>query len=497
MKSISEIMGNSKPVIDNIELFFKKYMGSTLLRRCGITKLVDEIVEGNVMKYHDNPILRMFGGEESAKESGLLKKVVSAKRLLIDKILLCFTCFSAYFMFKTDSFFGDYKKDTFYRFDRMEGANWERLQLEVAKNVIDDIDSHVKGNRINALAFDDSLYQRVRGKGTELCARVYDHTDHKQRMGYRMMTGAWVNGSVVIPFAQALLSTRDEKLMVGPDQAVDRRTLRWKRRNRAKTKGTAVVLEMVKEAQRAGIPFDYVLFDTWFSNPAQLLDLKAIGAETVAMIKKNSTKYTWTDATGSACKLDVREIYARNKKRRGRSRYLLSVEVVISDKEGRSRPARLVYVRNRSNRKEWICFVCTDLSLDENTILKIYTMRWGIETYFKVSKTYLKLRTECHSTSYDAITSHMVIVALRYMILAVAKFYNSADWTIEDLFFGIQQDLIQDKVDREIILLIDALLDSVRECFGATEQQMDNLVRNFINRLPRIWQERFSIPKAT
>ena len=32
-------------------------------------------------------ILRMFGGEESAKESGLLKKVVSAKRLLIDKIL--------------------------------------------------------------------------------------------------------------------------------------------------------------------------------------------------------------------------------------------------------------------------------------------------------------------------------------------------------------------------------------------------------------------------
>ena len=90
MNSISEIMGNSKPVLDNIELFFKKYMGSTLLRRCGITKLVDEIVEGNVMKYHDNPILRMFGGEESAKESGLLKKVVSAKRLLIDKILLCF-----------------------------------------------------------------------------------------------------------------------------------------------------------------------------------------------------------------------------------------------------------------------------------------------------------------------------------------------------------------------------------------------------------------------
>ena len=90
----------------------------------------------------------------------------------------------------------------------------------------------------------------------------------------------------------------------------------------------------------------------------------------------------------------------------------------------------------------------------------------------------------------------MVIVALRYMILAVAKFYNSSDWTIEDIFFGIQQDLIQDKVDREVVLLIDALLDSVRECFGATEQQMNELLHNFINKLPIHWQERFALPET-
>ena len=362
MQSISEIMNNSKPILENIELFFKKYIGTALLQRCGITKVVDEIVEGNVEKYHDNPILRLFGGEEAAKESVILQKVVSAKRLLMDKILLCFTCFSAYYMFKKDTFYSDYKKDTFYRFDTMEGANWERLQLEVAKNVILDIDSHVRGNRVNALAFDDSLYERTGGKGTELCARVFDHTDCKQRLGYRMMTGAWVNGSVVIPFAQALLTTRNEKLMVGPDKVTDRRTLRYRRRKRAKTKGTTVVLEMVQEAQKAGIPFDYVLFDTWFSNPTQLLDLKEIDADTVAMIKKNGTKYTWTDETGHENKLDVKEIYSRNKKRRGRSKYLLSVEVRITDKDGRTMPARLVYARNRSKRKDWVCFVCTDLS---------------------------------------------------------------------------------------------------------------------------------------
>ena len=69
--------------------------------------------------------------------------------------------------------------------------------------------------------------------------------------------------------------------MVGKDEHADRRTLRGKRRAMAKEKGTVVVQSMVQEAQKAGIPFDYVLFDTWFSNPAQLVALKDIGADVI------------------------------------------------------------------------------------------------------------------------------------------------------------------------------------------------------------------------
>ena len=39
-------------------------------------------------------------------------------------------------------------------------------------------------------------------------------------------------------------------------------------------------------AQKSGISFDVVLFDTWFSNPAQLVALKEINANVIAMIKK-------------------------------------------------------------------------------------------------------------------------------------------------------------------------------------------------------------------
>ena len=61
------------------------------------------------MQYADNPILRLLGDIES---SHVVEKIVSAKDLLIDKILVCFASASPYRMFKTGTFFGDYKKDT-------------------------------------------------------------------------------------------------------------------------------------------------------------------------------------------------------------------------------------------------------------------------------------------------------------------------------------------------------------------------------------------------
>lgn len=494
MKSIAEIFDNSKELLDSISNFVDKYIGASLLRRCNITKIVDSVTENTAYEYADHPLMRLIG---KTQESKFLEKCVSARQILTDKILAGFVAASPYRMFKTGSFFRDYKKDTFYRFDLMEKANWERLQLETACNVIGDIESQTDKKHKCALIFDDSLYARTGGKGTDLCGKVFDHNDHRMRLGYRMMTGGWTNGEAFIPFSQTLLTTRDEKLMVGPDSPLDRRTIRGRRRAAAKEKGTDTVCRMAAEAKKAGIPFDFVLFDTWFSNPAQLIELKGIETDTIAMIKKNSTKYTWTDPeTGETARLDVKEIYSRNKKRRGKSRYLLSVDVTVTDSDGNKIPARLVYARNHSNRKDWVCFVCTDMSLSEKEILEAYTLRWNIETYFKLTKSYLKLRTECHSTSYDAITSHMVVVAIRYMILSVERFKNSDNRSLEDLFYGVQREIVNELIDCAIVLVIDTLLDSVREYCHASEAQVTELVSLFISKLPENWKIRFQVPKA-
>ncbi len=106
--------------------------------------------------------------------------------------------------------------------------------------------------------------------------------------------------------------------------------------------------ELLKAAKKAAIPASYVLFDSWFSSPSTLHAVKSIGYDVIGMVKKTPKmffRYNGED-------MSLISIYGKNKKRRGRSRYLLSVLVDVV-KDGESIPAKVVYVRNRNKRKEY------------------------------------------------------------------------------------------------------------------------------------------------
>ena len=48
------------------------------------------------------------------------------------------------------------------------------------------------------------------------------------------------------------------------------------------------MVELLKTALAAGHKAKYVLFDSWFSNPQQILDIKSLGLDTIAMVKRSS-----------------------------------------------------------------------------------------------------------------------------------------------------------------------------------------------------------------
>ena len=47
---------------------------------------------------------------------------------------------------------------------------------------------------------------------------------------------------------------------------------------------------------------------------------------------------------------------------------------------------RIVFVRNRNKKSKLLYILSTDNALSEDEIIRIYGMRWNIETFFKASK---------------------------------------------------------------------------------------------------------------
>ena len=170
---------------------------------------------------------------------------------------------------------------------------------------------------------------------------------------------------------------------------VDKRTGGYKHRKLSMEKGTHAMLTLLYAAKKAAIPAKYVLFDRWFSSPSTLHAVKKTGYDVIGMVKKTPKMFfRYNDED-----ISLTSIYNRNKKRRGKSRYLLSVMVdVVKDDE--VIPAKVVYVRNRNKRKEYLCLISTDVNLDENEIIRIYGKRRDIEVFFKMCKSYLNLSKE-------------------------------------------------------------------------------------------------------
>ena len=73
--------------------------------------------------------------------------------------------------------------------------------------------------------------------------------------------------------------------------------------------------------------------------------------DVIAMSKKSSKIHYEYEGQ----KLNIKQIYAKNKKRRGRSKYLMSVNVMVGKEN--PVPAKIVYVRNKANRKDRLAFV--------------------------------------------------------------------------------------------------------------------------------------------
>jgi hypothetical protein len=327
---------------------------------------------------------------------------------------------------------------------------------------------------------DDTLYERKRSSKVELLSYVYDHCRGVFTRGFRLLTLGWSDGNTFIPVDTQPLASEDEKKRLQQSRSVDKRTIGYKQRLMAQKKAPLVMLDMLCAAISAGINAQYVLCDSWFSAPVNILKIFAKKLHVITMVKKTSkVHYRYNGEMLSSV-----EIYRRNRKRCGRSRYLLSVEAEIVGSDEVVLPVRLVYVRKRGKRKEYLVLLSTDMSLTEEEIIRIYGKRWQIEVFFKVCKSHLRLTKECHSTSFDAIVAWNAIVMARYMMLALDKRLEEDPRSFGELFYAICDELPDITWMRALLLLMDTLLSVAAEKYFLADDEVENLFGAFMDSMP-------------
>lgn len=247
-----------------------------------------------------------------------------------------------------------------------------------------------------------------------------------------------------------------------------------------------MLLTLLDAAKKVAIPAKYVLFDSWFTSPSTLHAIKQMNFDVIGMVKKSPKMFFRYDGED----MSLVSIYNKNKKRRGKSKYLLSVIVDVV-KDGESIPAKVVYVRNHNKRKEYLCLISTDINLDENEIIGIYGKRWDIEVFFKVCKSYLKLSKECNSLSYDAMTAHTAVVFTRYMMLSLENRESNDNRSLGELFLYFSDEMSDITWIQAFQMLLQMFRTMLTENTELSDEKISELVDAFMNTLPALLKTQF------
>ncbi|MBF0608579.1 MAG: IS4 family transposase, partial [Magnetococcales bacterium] len=111
------------------------------------------------------------------------------------------------------------------------------------------------------------------------------------------------------------------------------------------------------------------------------------------MLKKMSTIHYRYNGKN----IDLSALYKSVFKKCGRAKILASVIVEL----GKEQPVKgkIVFVRNRNKKGQWLAILSTDINMEDDEIVRIYGKRWDIEVFFKMCKSFLNLAKEFQGRS--------------------------------------------------------------------------------------------------
>jgi hypothetical protein len=369
-------------------------------------------------------------------------------------------------------------KDVIYRFLNTSSFAWRTFLTSIATDLIARIQPLTSSKRVRVFVVDDTLYSRSRSKAVELLSWVHDHTTNQFVRGFTMLTLGWSDGSSFVPLDFALMSSADpSKQLQQQNEQVDYRSHGGKRRKEAQVSKPENVVSMLKRAINQGIQADYVLMDSWFTTESLMTSVVSESLHVIGRMKKNNHRLI--DEQGQPRTLE--ELYKRSKPDKKRN---IQSSVVVKMKHGL--PIKIVFVMNRNDNQDWIALATTDLELATTELVRIYGIRWAIETFFKCTKSHLKLAKEFQSRSYDAMIAHTTIVFIRYLFLVWENRKSKDPKSLGDLFFWYADEAKDMDFKTSLQLLFQFTLELLQHTHNSSASaNLFGQLRQFIAGLPR------------
>ena len=251
---------------------------------------------------------------------------------------------------------------------------------------------------------------------------------------------------------------------------------------------------MLKSALDAGLRAAAIVFDTWFATYSNIIDCAKL-LPVICMTKVgNNFMYLYKGKKLTAERIK-RELNKSNLRKVSKNKNILaSVNVALEKyievngkKEKVSVDGKLVFIKNRNEANGWLTLFSTDLSLSDKEIVKLYAIRWDIETYHKDIKSFLDFERGCQSIDYDSLTAYTTVVMTRYIFLNIQKRIDIDKRTFGLLFHSVYDELVGLSFEESIILIINNFMTKVKHALennedveDAMNEYKENVIKNGI-----------------
>lgn len=346
------------------------------------------------------------------------------------------------------------EKDTFYRFLNDSNVNWRKIQYLHAKRfqyVVKNKQVESSAENYRCLIVDDTTISKT-GKKIEHIGMVYDHVQHKSILGFKALHIGLSDGKSFIPLDFTLQAELGKKKSKPFGLKPKELKCRFSKNRNASSPGSkrereltidkiSNTISMVNRVLKNNIEADYLLCDSWFTCEKLLKEYKDKQLRIIGQWKLNNQKVIYNNR-----EYTIKQLLKINERKGKRSKKIKAryIEFIV---EYKGVKLKLFFVKFNGTNK-WKALATTDLSLNFNKTMKIYSIRWSIEVFFKESKQLLKMG-KIQSNDFDAQIARTTIAMMQYIMLSLKKRFSSYE-TIGGIFRNSKAWLLEETIAERI-----------------------------------------------